>query len=118
MSPQLLLELEAERKMSPSPLSREKMEYSPLVSKQVLQGFSPERTKALEHGLSSFFQGQQEETRLTQARRILGSSVMNLSDQDLEVKITEFQYLIERWMDAFERSIFNNQTLTQVVKGE
>ena len=69
--------------------------HTSLSSRQVLQGFSAEHARALEQRLSTFFQGQQEESRLTQARRILGESAATLSDEDLDVKVTSFQYLID-----------------------
>ena len=118
MSPQLLLELEPAQNVSTTSQVSDAKISAAISSKQTLRGFSVEHTKTLERSLNSFFQGKQEETRLMQARRILGTSVANISDEDLEVKISGFQYLLECWMDSFERSIFDNQTLTQVLKGE
>jgi len=56
-----------------------------------------------------------EETRLIQARRIMGSSVNHLSNDELEVYLTEFQNMLDDWLDMFEREQFNGRTLKQVL---
>ncbi len=56
------------------------------------------------------------ETRLLQVRRIMGTTVMEVSDEDLEVYITEIQYLIEAWFDEFERQAFDGVTLKQLIQ--
>jgi hypothetical protein len=118
MSQQQLLTWETEKEGRVAPEGETSMFHAFPAAKQVVQGFSAEHAKALEYGLNAFYGGKQEESRLSQARRILGQSAANLSDEDLEVKVSEFQYLLECWMDTFERSIFSNQTLTQIMKGE
>jgi hypothetical protein len=99
-------------------LQAEKLNPNTAATRQALQGFSAAHKRAIEQGLSMFIQGKEEETRVMQARRILGESVTQLSDEDLEVKVSAIQYLVECWADSFEKSIFNNQTLRQVMKGE
>jgi len=68
--------------------------------------------------LERVFASTQEETRLQKTRRIMGDSVSNLSDEELEVYATEFQYLIDEWFDNFERRVFDGQTLKQVLGQE
>ena len=46
----------------------------------------------------------------------MGDLVEDLSDSELEVCLSEFQYLLECWMDEFERSKFNNLTLKQLLR--
>lgn len=48
----------------------------------------------------------------------MGSLTKELSDEDLEVYITELQYLIDQWLDNFEQQAFNGQTLKQVLGQE
>lgn len=60
----------------------------------------------------------QEETRVVKARRILGETATVISDQDLQIFITELQYLINSWLDCYESEIFEGKTLRQVVHGD
>lgn len=68
--------------------------------------------------LGRIFTTQQEKNRIQKARRVMGSLTNELSDEDLEVYITEFQYLIDQWLDNFEQQAFNGQTLKQVLGQE
>ena len=68
--------------------------------------------------LGQIFSTHQEDSRTHKARSIMGSLVNELSDEELEVYITEFQYLIDQWLDSFERQAFNGQTLKQVLGQE
>jgi len=74
--------------------------------------------KSLESALGRIFPTQQEDTQIQKARRIMGDAVKSLSDHELEVFLTEFQYLIEGWLDTYERSIFNGLTLQQLLGKE
>jgi hypothetical protein len=65
--------------------------------------------------LERIFTTQQEENRIQKTRRIMGNLVNELSDEDLEVFITEFQYLLDEWLDGFEQQAFDGQTLKQVL---
>jgi len=68
-------------------------------------------SKIFESTSSKIFPGKQEETRIQKARLIMGDDVKDLSDEDLEVFLTEFQYLIDCWLDEYERQVFNNKIL-------
>lgn len=74
-----------------------------------------QNTASIDVALQNIFKSTQEETRLEQARRIADSAVNNLSDEELEVCLTEFQHLIDEWLDAFEHDIFDGRTLRQVL---
>ena len=74
-----------------------------------------QHTASIDTALQSIFKSTQEETRLQQARRFMGSEADNLSDEELEVCLTEFQHLIAEWLDAFEQELFDGQTLKQVL---
>lgn len=45
----------------------------------------------------------------------MGSTVESLADEELGVCLTEFQRLIDEWLDAFEQQLFDGQTLKQVL---
>jgi hypothetical protein len=65
--------------------------------------------------LQQIFSSPQEESRLQKARRIMGTSLESVVDEDLEAYLTEFQYLLDAWFDAFEQEMFDGLTLRQVL---
>ena len=73
-------------------------------------------SKIFESALNNIFPTKQEETRVQRARLIMGDDVKDLSDEDLEVFLTEFQYLIDCWLDEYEKQVFNNKTLREIMK--
>lgn len=78
-------------------------------------GLSMEADRSIQTAIQRIFPDKQEETRLVLTRRIMGETVAALSDHDLEVFVTEFQFLIDSWLDEFERSIYNGLTLKQLL---
>lgn len=72
---------------------------------------------SLESKLQQIFPNSQEESKVKIARKIMGEEISVLSDGELEVFITEFQYLVESWMDEFEKMILNGLTLKQIMRG-
>jgi hypothetical protein len=80
--------------------------------------FSVDQTDALQSALGKIFPSGQEETRLQRARRILGEDAENISDDDLEKYVTQFQSLIDGWLDSYEKEVFGGQTLGQLLREE
>lgn len=72
--------------------------------------------KSLDGVLNNIFPSQKVETRVQKTRRVLGDIVADLSDQELESYVTEFSYLLDSWLDEFERSIFDNKTLKELLQ--
>jgi len=72
--------------------------------------------KTFETALQHIFPAKQEETRIQKARLIMGDDVKDLSDEDLDVYLTNFQYLIDSWLDEYEKQVFNNKTLKEILK--
>ncbi len=72
--------------------------------------------KTLEKALSAIFTPQ-DESKIVQARRILGETVNDTSDEQLGVFINELQYLLDGWFDVFERQVFKGSTLREILKG-
>jgi len=70
---------------------------------------------SLDTALQRIFKPAAEETKLQKARCIMGSELGALSDEDLEVYLTEFQHLIDNWLDAYEKQLFNGLTLRQLL---
>lgn len=67
--------------------------------------------------LSPFVSQSNKESQVEKSRRILGEVASDLSDNDLQIFITEIQYLINSWFDQFEQEIFKGQTLRQILNG-
>lgn len=67
--------------------------------------------------LNPFISQSNKENQIEKSRRILGEVASNLSDDDLQIFITEIQCLINSWFDQYEKQIFNGQTLRQILNG-
>jgi hypothetical protein len=58
----------------------------------------------------------QEDRRIATARAILEEAVNDLPDNELEIYLTLFQTLIDNWLDSYERNIFNELTLKELLR--
>lgn len=56
-----------------------------------------------------------ENKDIEEARKILGNITKELTDDELKDSLVEIQYLIESWLDDYERSIFSGQTLNELL---
>jgi len=72
--------------------------------------------KELENTLQNIFPDKRDENNLLRARRMLGEIATSLSDSELETYLAQFEQLIDSWMDEFEKKIFDNKTLNQLLK--
>lgn len=55
-----------------------------------------------------------EEVEVEQTRATLGNIAKKLSDEALKDTYVEIQYLVESWLDEYERSIFDGKTLQEL----
>ncbi|HEU4966092.1 MAG TPA: hypothetical protein VFT53_01250 [Candidatus Saccharimonadales bacterium] len=67
------------------------------------------------NAIERIFASDQEQTRAQKTRSIMGDLVADAADEELELYATEFQNLIDEWLDEFERQAFDHQTLKQVL---
>jgi len=72
------------------------------------------RRKAFESTFDNLFHTDKEESQVQKARAILGDSVANVPDEELLVYLTEFQYLLDEWLDIYEKQLFKGKTLQQL----
>ena len=72
----------------------------------------------IQDALRQIFPEQQEESSVQKARKIMGEAINNLTDAELDKYLTEFQYLIDSWVDDYERQVFEGLTLQQVTREE
>jgi len=101
----LVLKAQATQPFIDFPVDREKL-VNPIM----------QYGKTFETALQHIFPAKQEETRIQKARLIMGDDVKDLSDEDLDVYLTNFQYLIDSWLDEYEKQIFDNKTLKEILK--
>lgn len=75
---------------------------------------NPQRT--IEHALNSIFPQNIEENKVIQTRKHLGEKSQSFSDEQIECLVTKFQYLIDNWLDEFEKEVFDGKTLKEALR--
>lgn len=76
----------------------------------------PTTLKSISDAFSDLHRNPAEETAIQNTRRLLGNVAINLSDEQIEVCLAQFDYLINAWLDEFEKSIFADKTLCEFLK--
>jgi hypothetical protein len=66
----------------------------------------PSHRREFETAFSSFYPEPKEESKIDKARAILGEIVKDMLDEELANYMTMFEYLIEGWLDQYERELF------------
>ncbi len=56
-----------------------------------------------------------EEVDIEKAKTILGNIAKQMNNDQLKDTCVEMQYLIEAWLDDYERSIFSGKTLRELL---
>lgn len=73
-------------------------------------------TKAYDK-LNQFFDDQNQQQRaVEEARDILGESATSLTDEELYDLTNEMQYLVDTWIEEFERDVFDGKTLKDLLQ--
>lgn len=72
--------------------------------------------QTIDEALNVILPDKKEESKLQKARTILGDLTTDQSDEELQVFVTELQYMIDALMDVYEQQIFDGQTLKQILK--
>lgn len=52
---------------------------------------------------------------IEKAKKTLGQLVSNFTEEELKTIVTEMRFLVESWLDDFEKSTFNGKTLRQLL---
>ena len=79
--------------------------------------FAYDNFSELNTTLDPFVSQPNKESQIKKSRRVLGEIASDLSDDDLQIFLTEIQYLINSWFDQYEKQIFKGQTLRQILNG-
>ena len=88
----------------------------PYKSAVNMAGISSPQT-SLENVLSSILPSQTEENKTTKTRKHLGNIGHLVSDEQIECITAEFQFLIDTWLDEYEKEVFKGMTLREVLNG-
>jgi hypothetical protein len=91
---------------------------APVTSPRNLRESLWDQRGSLETTLKTIFLTNKEEGRIHAARRIMGGEIAMLSDEELQVYLAEFQYLVAAWVDEYEKSVFNGKTIREVLQEE
>ncbi len=75
--------------------------------------FNPQQS--IETAINNIFPLASEENKTIKLRKALGETAKSLPDEQIETIGTEFQFLIDSWMDDFEKEVFSGQTLKEVL---
>ena len=81
-----------------------------------IQNSSIKNQQILENTQSTIFPDNKEESKLLKARKILSEIAKDQSDEQLQVFLTDLQFLIDSWFDYYEQQIFEGATLKQLLK--
>lgn len=73
-------------------------------------------SSSLEGALNKLFPEQAELSKVSRARQILGECVKNATDDEIESSVTEFEYLLNDWLNEFERDVFEGKTLQEILR--
>jgi len=74
---------------------------------------TPEAT--LDNLLQNIFPQNRDENKIIQTRKLLGKTAEGLSDEQIHCIVSEFQFLINSWLDEYEREVFGSKTLKEVL---
>ena len=86
------------------------------LSKPVFTNQASDNPQAsIENALNAIFPKHSEETKVIQVKGILGEVGKTISDEQIEVLVSEFDFLIDGWLDEFERETFKGMTLKEVL---
>lgn len=70
----------------------------------------------IENALNSLFPDKNEESKVSNARNILGDTAKVLGNEKLERVVADFEYLADCWLDLFERDSFEGKTLQEILR--
>lgn len=67
--------------------------------------------------LNQLFTDQDKEQRtVREARDILGNPADKLTDEQIYNLVTNVRYLIDSWLEEFERNVFGGKTLNEILR--
>ncbi|OGK21960.1 hypothetical protein A2866_06105 [Candidatus Roizmanbacteria bacterium RIFCSPHIGHO2_01_FULL_39_8] len=98
-----------EKAITQAPVKSQKMS----TSQQPIHPLAP--LKTLDNLLLNMFPQNKDKNRIIQTRKLLGKTAENLSNEQIHCIVTKFQFLINSWLDEFEKEVFGGKTLKEVL---
>ena len=80
---------------------------------KIPNSYNPQQS--IEAAINNIFPLVSEENKTLRMRKALGNTAQSLSNEQIERVTTQFQFLIESWMDEFEKEVFSGLTLKEVL---
>jgi len=97
-----------------APLQLVLNEITPRTQQEIIH--HQNKSKSIKKSLDQLFPEQEyEEKNLQKVKEVLGTVAHEMSLEELKVAVTEVQFLVETWLDDFERGIFNGLTLKELL---
>ena len=90
-----------------------------LLSSKPINSFGTELRdgqQSIDQALQRIFPGSKEESLIQRVRKIMGNDVAMLTDNVLGRYLTEYQSLIDMWIDSYEKGVFDGKSLQQYLK--
>lgn len=84
-----------------------------IFSQQSVHPLTPKAT--LDNVLHNIFPQNSDVNNILRTRKLLGKTAENLSDEQIQCIFVEFQFLINSWLDEFERDVFGGKSLKEVL---
>ena len=88
------------------------------VETPIIDSFPTKPYRELDTALNNIFPEQSEQTQLSRIKKLLGESAQNLTEGELKTIHSDFQFLIDAWLDSYEQRLFGGKTLQNLLKGK
>jgi len=88
------------------------------VKAPIIDSFPTKPYGELDTALKNIFPEQSEQTQLSRIKKLLGEPAQNLTESELKIILCDFQFLIDAWLDTYERRVFDGNTLQDLLKGK
>lgn len=67
--------------------------------------------------INNNFNEKNNEQRIVQeARDVLGESADKMDDEKVYDMVVEMQYLVDTWLEEFEKDVFDGKTLKEIIQ--
>lgn len=67
--------------------------------------------------INTYFNEQDQQSKTVQeGREILGESAVGLTDEQVYDLVNEVQYLVDTWVEEYEKKIFDGKTLSELLQ--
>ena len=83
------------------------------IPQKIPTSYNPQQS--IETAINNIFPLASEENKTLRMRKVFGNAAQSLSNEQIETITTQFQFLVDSWMDEFEKEVFSGLTLKEVL---